>query len=144
MQDLDVEILRLLRKDGKLTYEQVGKALGRSPSTIRDRIKRMEQDRTILGYSAVVDESRLGVGITALISADIPPERLSEALAALSSLENVSELMHLTGERRILMKVQAVDSGQLMDFVDRSIRPLGFEDLDIMVVMAPIIRFPGP
>ena len=143
MQDLDAEILRLLRKDGKLTYEQVGKALGRSPSTIRDRIKRMERDRTILGYSAVVDESRLGVGITAFISADIPPDRLSEAMAALNSLENVSELMHLTGERRMLMKVQAVDSSQLMDFVDRSIRPLGFEDLDIMVVMAPIIRFPG-
>ena len=133
----------MLQKDAKLTYEEIGKALGRSPSTIRDRITRMEDDRTILGYSAIVDESRLGVGITAFISADIPPERSAEAVAALNSLENVSELMHLTGDRRILMKVQAVDSGQLVDFVDRSIRTLGFEDLDIRVVMGPIIRFPG-
>jgi hypothetical protein len=30
-----------------------------------------------------------------------------------------------------------------MDFVDRRIRPLGFEDLEITVVLEPIVRFPG-
>jgi Lrp/AsnC family leucine-responsive transcriptional regulator len=143
MRELDTDILRLLQKDGKLTYEQIGRTLGRPPSTIRDRIKRMEEDRVILGYSAVVDERRLGLGITAFISADLPPERSSEAMAALRTLDSVSELMHITGDRRILIKVHAVDSLQLMDFVDKSIRPLGFGDMDIMVVMEPIFRFPG-
>jgi len=143
MQDLDADILRLLQKDGKLTYEQIGLALGRSPSTIRDRIKRMEEDRTILGYSAIVDEGRIGVGVMAFISADISPERSSEATSALYSLENVSEVMHLTGERRILIRVHAADNPELMDFVDRKIRPLGFEDLEITVVLEPIVRFPG-
>jgi len=143
MQDLDAEILRLLQKDAKLTYEQIGWELGRSPSTIRDRIKRMEEDRTILGYSVIVDPQKVGVGVVAFISADIAPERSSEAMTTLSSLENVHEVMHLTGERKILIKVHAAGNRELMDFVDKEIRPLGFEDLEVTVVMDQIVRFPG-
>jgi DNA-binding Lrp family transcriptional regulator len=143
MQDLDAEILRLLQKNGKLTYEELGTALGRSPSTVRDRIKKMEEDRTILGYSAIVDQAKLGVGADAYISADIAPERSSEAMTALFSLENVSEIMHLTGERRILMRVKAKSNKDLTDILDKRIRPLGFENLEVAVVLEPIVRFPG-
>ena len=143
MQDLDAEILRLLQKDGKLTYEQIGQALGRSPSTVRDRIKRMEEDRTILGYSAIVDESRVGLGVVAFISADIASERTSDAMTALYSLENVGEVMNTTGERRIMIRVHAKDNEELMELIDKKIRPLGFEDLEITVILDPIVRFPG-
>lgn len=143
MQDLDAEILRLLQKNGKLTYEELGTALGRSPSTVRDRIKKMEEDRTILGYSAIVDQAKLGVGAEAYISADIAPERSSEAMTALFSLENVSEIMHLTGERRILIRVKAKSNKDLTDILDRRIRPLGFENIEVTVVLEPIVRFPG-
>jgi DNA-binding Lrp family transcriptional regulator len=143
MQDLDAEILRLLQKNGKLTYEELGTALGRSPSTVRDRIKKMEEDRTILGYSAIVDQAKLGVGADAYISADIAPERSSEAMTALFSLENVSEIMHLTGERRILMRVKAKSNKDLTDILDKRIRPLGFENIEVAVVLEPIVRFPG-
>jgi DNA-binding Lrp family transcriptional regulator len=143
MQDLDSEILRLLQKDAKLTYEQIGLELGRSPSTIRDRIKRMEEDRAILGYSIIVDEQKVGAGVIAYISADIAPDRWSEAMTVLSSLENVLEVMHLTGERKFLIKAYARDNRWLMEFVDKQIRPLGFEDLEVTIVLDPIVRFPG-
>jgi DNA-binding Lrp family transcriptional regulator len=71
--DLDPKILQLLQKDSKLTYEQIGEMLNRSQSTIRDRIKKMEEDRTILGYSAIVDQERIGIGVDAFLSADIDP-----------------------------------------------------------------------
>jgi DNA-binding Lrp family transcriptional regulator len=143
MQDLDAEILRLLGKDGKLTYEQIGEALGRSPSTIRDRIKRMELDRTILGYSAIVDQEKVGEFTDAFVSAEIGPERSSEAMTALFSLENVTEIMHLTGERRIMMRIRARSNKELTEILDRRIRPLGFENLEVAVVLEPVIRFPG-
>lgn len=76
--DLDPKILRLLQKDGKLTYEQIGEKLNRSQSTIRDRIKKMEEDRTILGYSAIVDQERIGIGVDACVSADIDPSMLQQ------------------------------------------------------------------
>jgi DNA-binding Lrp family transcriptional regulator len=90
--DLDRKILRMLQKDAKLTYEQIGAALERSTSTIRDRIKRMEEDRIILGYSAIVDATRLGIKADAFVSADIDQSQSGRAVAELMTLKNVSEI----------------------------------------------------
>ena len=141
--DLDPKILQLLQKDGKLTYEQIGEKLNRSQSTVRDRIKKMEEDRTILGYSAIVDQERIGIGVDAYLSADIDPSKSNAAMVALYTMENVSEILHLTGERRFLLRIKAANNKELTDLIDRKIRPLGFTHLEIMVVLNPIIRYPG-
>ncbi len=141
--DLDPKILQLLQKDGKLTYEQIGEKLNRSQSTIRDRIKKMEEDRTILGYSAIVDQERIGIGVDAYVSADIDPSNSNNAMVALFTMENVSEILHLTGERRYLLRIKAANNKELTELIDRKIRPLGFNNLEITVVLNPIIRYPG-
>ena len=141
--DLDPKILRLLQKDGKLTYEQIGEKLNRSQSTIRDRIKKMEEDRTILGYSAIVDQERIGIGVDACVSADIDPSSSNNAMVALFAMENISEILHLTGERRYLLRIKATNNKELTDLIDRKIRPLGFTNLEITMVLTPIIRYPG-
>ena len=141
--ELDREILRLLQKNGKLTYEEISKLVGRPPSTIRDRIKRMEDNRLILGYSTVIDEERVGMKTDAYISADIPPERTSEAFASLFSMERVSEILRITGERRIMFRVRATNNEELFSIIDSAIRPLGFENIEIKVVLNHFIRYPG-
>lgn len=141
--DLDPKILQLLQKDGKLTYEQIGEKLNRSQSTIRDRIKKMEGDRTILGYSAIVDQERIGVGVDAYLSADLAPSKSNNAMVALFTMENVSEILHLTGERRFLLRIKASNNKELTELIDRKIRPLGFVNLEIMMVLNPIVRYPG-
>ncbi len=86
--DLDQKILRLLQRNGKLTYEEIGAMVDRSPSTIRDRIKKLEENKTIMGYSAIVNQERVGVNSDAYISADIPPDKSQTAIASLFSMEN--------------------------------------------------------
>lgn len=144
MQDeLDQEILRVLQKNGKLTYEEIGEKLGRSPSTVRDRIKRMEDDRTILGYSAIVDQARIGIDSDSYVSADVPPDKAQQALSSLIGIENVSEIMNITGDRRVMMRVKAKNNKELVDIINRKIRPLGFRNIKTVLVLEPIVRYPG-
>lgn len=141
--DLDAQILQMLQKNGKLTCEEIGQALGRSPSTIRDRIARMEDDRTILGYAAIVDEAKIGIDADAYLSADIQPDRAAAAMTELFSLENVSEILHLTGERRMFLRIKARSNKELMEIIDRKIRPLGFTNIELKMILEPIVRYPG-
>lgn len=144
MQDeLDQEILRVLQKNGKLTYEEIGEKLGRSPSTVRDRIKKMEDDRTILGYSAIVDQARIGIDSDSYVSADVPPDKTQQALSSLIGIENVSEIMNITGDRRVMMRVKAKNNTELVDIINRKIRPLGFRNIKTVLVLEPIVRYPG-
>lgn len=141
--ELDRLILQLLQKNGKLTNEEIGRMLQRSPSTIRDRIKGMEEDRTILGYSAIVDERRVGICADAYISAEIDPKKESMALTGLLELQNVSEILHVTGERRIMFRIKATDDKELLTLLDKRIHPLGFQKMEISYVLDHLICYPG-
>lgn len=141
--DLDQKILRLLQRNGKLTYEEIGAMVDRSPSTIRDRIKKLEDNKTILGYSAIVNQEKVGINSDAYLSGDIPPDRSQSAIASLYSLENVSEILRVTGERRIMFRVRASSNQELVDVIDKKIRPLGFTNIEVTMVLEPIVRYPG-
>jgi DNA-binding Lrp family transcriptional regulator len=141
--ELDRLILQLLQKNGKLTNEEIGRMLQRSPSTIRDRIKGMEEDRTILGYSAIVDERRVGIMADAYIAAEIDPKKESMALTGLLELQNVSEILHVTGDRRIMFRIKAADDKELLTLLDKKIHPLGFEKMEISYIMDHLICYPG-
>lgn len=141
--DLDETILRMLQGNGKMTIEEIAEKLDRSPSTIRDRIRRMEEGRLILGYSIIVDQERLDIDAEALVLADIDPQSEGKAISALMALEEVSEVMKATGEPRLMFRVRASDRRQLLNFLDRKIRPLGFRRVDVRLVLDRSVRYPG-
>jgi Lrp/AsnC family leucine-responsive transcriptional regulator len=141
--DLDQRILAILQKNGKLTNEEIGIMLERSPSTIRDRIKKMEDERTIMGYSAIVNEGRVGMNADLYVSANIPPEKEGEAISQLLSIENISEVLHTTGDRRIMFRLSAESNNDVLAILDKKVRPLGFESISIMYILDHVVRNPG-
>lgn len=142
-EDLDTRILRMLQRNGKLTYEEIGAMVDRSPSTIRDRIRKLEEEKKILGYSAIVNQEKIGINADAYVSADVAPERSQNAMAVLFSMENVSEILRVTGERRIMFRIRAASNSELIDTIDRKIRPLGFENIEVTMVLEHVVRYPG-
>ena len=69
------ELLELLEQDGTLSPEQLAAATGRTPDEVKEMVKELEEDRTILGYQAVVDWSRLRKdSVTALIEVKVVPQ----------------------------------------------------------------------
>ncbi len=141
--DLDEAILRILQGNGKVSIEEIAVMLGRSASTVRDRVRKMEEERLILGYSIIVDQERLDIDAEALVLADIDAESEGRAIGSLMSMESVSEVMKVTGEPRIMFRVHASDRRELLRFLDRSIRPLGFRRLDVRLVLDRTVRYPG-
>lgn len=141
--DLDQRILTILQSNGKVSIEDMAVTLDRSPSTIRDRVRRMEEERLILGYSTIVDQERMDVDAEAFVLADIDANAEPKAISALMSLEGVSEVMKMTGEPRLMFRVHAVNRRELLLYLDRNIRPLGFHRLDVRLVLDRTIRYPG-
>lgn len=141
--DLDEMVLRMLQGNGKMTIEEIAEKLDRSPSTVRDRIRRMEEERLILGYSTIIDPERLDIDAEALVLADVDPLSEGKAMSALMSMEEVSEVMKVTGEPRLMFRVRASDREELLSLLDRKIRPLGFRRMDVRLVLDRSVRYPG-
>jgi len=70
------EILALLEEDGRLRPEEIAARLGRDAEEVRQAISKLEQEKVILGYKAVINWEKVGGnGVTAIIDVKVTPER---------------------------------------------------------------------
>jgi Lrp/AsnC family leucine-responsive transcriptional regulator len=107
VEDLDRQIIRLLSRDGRMSYTDLGKAAGLSTSAVHQRVRRLEQRGVIKGYAALVDAEAVGLPLTAFISVKpleaSAPDDTAERLADLSEIEACHSV---AGEENYILKVR--------------------------------------
>ena len=74
--DLKKRILELIQHDAKLSPKTLANMLGEDEEKIADLIKKMEKDKTILGYGTMINWENIGCdGVTAMIDVKVTPQR---------------------------------------------------------------------
>ena len=126
LDDVDLKILQALQKDSKQTYSALGESLGLAHSTVHDRIRRMEDQKVIKNYTALIDAERVGLKtITALVTVCTEPKETERVAERLAQSPKVLEVYtSLSEELLIIAKVVAADQEGLHDFIANSIAPL--------------------
>ncbi len=104
------QILRLLQTDGRMANVTLAERIGLSESPCFRRVKRLEEAGLIRGYSAIVDQRRLGLEVTAfvLVTMEKQPDAATEAfIAEVEAEEHIVECYATSGSHDYLMKVVA-------------------------------------
>ena len=143
IDEMNRKILRLLMTDGKMTYNEVAQRLRRSPSTIRDRITRLEDDEVILGYITLVSYERMGMKVEGILLANLAPDASADRLRSLAKVPGVLEVLQVSGRKRIMVRIIAKDNRSLEEIIDQQILSLGLEDVELRIVLESVMRFPG-
>ena len=136
MDAVDSEILRLLREDGRLSWRDLGAAVGLSANAAADRVRRLRRANVITGFAAVVDPAAGGRTLEALVGITLRPGIDSDAFAiGAGRLEQVTEVLHLTGAPDYQLRVACRDTAEL-DALLRTLRlKLGAADTDTTVIL---------
>jgi DNA-binding Lrp family transcriptional regulator len=126
LDDVDLKILKALQEDSRQTFTALGERLGLAHSTIYDRIRRMEEQKIIKNYTALVDTERIGIKmITALVTVYTEPRETEKVAARLAESPEVLEVYtSLSEELLIIAKVVAASQESLHEFIANSIAPL--------------------
>lgn len=128
LDDLDEYILFRLQRDARTTSAaEIAGDYGVSPSTVRNRIKRLEDDGIVRGSHLDVDYERAGYQLYTVIFCTAPiPERETLAQQALDvpGVISVRELM--TGDENVHIVALGRDSDDLSR-IGRDLSALGFE-----------------
>jgi Lrp/AsnC family transcriptional regulator, leucine-responsive regulatory protein len=112
LDETDLELLRALQDDARLSTAELGARLSISQSPAWRRLKRLEQDGVIEGYRAVVNRKKLGLSVLAMVL--IGMERHDDASArkfekAVSELPQVVLCHGMSGPEDFLLLVVAKD-----------------------------------
>jgi len=142
MDEMNRRIIRLLRTDGKMSFREVAHRLKRSSSTVRDRIGRMESEGIILGYVTLVNAEQMGMHAEAVVFANMDDDVRFNDLRKLKEVDGVLEVLFVTGDKNIMIRMQAPENRTLEEIIAERVVPLGLRDIDLRVVMESVMRFP--
>ncbi len=110
LDPIDRKILAILQDDAKIPQAKVAKAVGLTAPSINERIRKLERAGYIRGYVALLDEKKLGQDVTAFVEVFIEQPRFEAGfIEAVSTLDEVLECHHITGEFSLLLKVRVAD-----------------------------------
>ena len=95
--ETDISILNALIQDARRSSRQVAKQCGVSIGTVLSRIKKMEKEGIITGYSAMLDHEKLGYELTVLTEITVSKGRLLEMEKEIARIPNVCCVYDVTG-----------------------------------------------
>ena len=116
VDSLDRSILSFLRESARAPYVEIAKGVGVTERTVRTRIKRLEDEGVIRGYT--VRES--GIGLTALIRLKVGSGTEIGSLAGeFSGWAGVECVYEISGDADLFAVVHVDDTVALRDMLDR-------------------------
>jgi Lrp/AsnC family leucine-responsive transcriptional regulator len=136
MDDVDSEILRLLREDGRLSWRDLGAAVGLSANAAAERVRRLRKAGIITGFVALIDPAMGGRALEALVGITLRAGVDSDQFASeAAQLSPVIEVLHLTGAPDYQLRVACRDTAEL-DALLRTLRNRhGAADTDTTIVL---------
>lgn len=117
LDDLDRRIVRRLLVDGRSSARKMALEMGRATVTIASRMRRLERDGVVLGYSARVDSARLGYDLTAIIEVVAKKDMLVEVERAISEMPDVCAVYDVTGGTDVMVIAKFRSRADLSGFV---------------------------
>jgi Lrp/AsnC family leucine-responsive transcriptional regulator len=121
----DLAILGVLQDDARATYAEIGKKVGLSPSSVHQRVRKLEESGVIRGYRAEVDPEALGLYVTSFVAAmPLDPKQPDDLPDRLREFPEVEACYSVAGEANYVLKVRTSTTEALEDLL-RKIREKG-------------------
>jgi Lrp/AsnC family leucine-responsive transcriptional regulator len=119
----DEKILGIITKNARLSVRQISKKCGIPHATVNKRMRKMEAEGIIEGYSAIVNKAKLGIETMAYVLIRIKTEAdYSSMMKQIEKREEVEDMSALAGQFDLILKVRVKTIRELDDFVMQYIR----------------------
>ncbi len=124
---MDLRLLAELQNDGSLSNVELARRVHLSPSPCLARVKALEADGVISRYVALVNASKLGLGLNVFINISLRTQS-KEALAVfegrMGEYDEVMECYLMTGDSDYLIRVAVPDMAALERFILDKLSPI--------------------
>ena len=142
LDKIDRKLLSLLQKDCTLSLQALADAVNLTTTPCWKRLKKLEDDKVLLGKVALLDAEKLGLALTAFVlikTQHHSSEWYSQLVKVVTELPEVLGVWRMAGEYDYLMQVQVADMKRYDDFYKRLVsRVPGLSDVTSSFAMEQI------
>jgi Lrp/AsnC family leucine-responsive transcriptional regulator len=124
---IDRNILRILQKDGRISYTDLARKVGLSVTPCIERVKRLEKNGFIQGYSATLNPQLLDAELVVFVQIRLnhtSQKNFEEFRDSVMSLQNVQGCFLVSGNYDYLLKARVADMRAYRELLGNSILKL--------------------
>ncbi len=119
LDETDEKILRHLLVDARQSARQLALKLGMSTVTVLSRIKKLEKEKIIRGYTTIIDHEKIGYSLTAIIEIVAKNDKVVDIEETISKFENVCGVYDVTGSTDTIIVAKFKERQELSKFVKK-------------------------
>ncbi|THE66421.1 Lrp/AsnC family transcriptional regulator [Salinadaptatus halalkaliphilus] len=117
MDELDRQILDILRRDSRTPYTEIADEIGTSEGTVRNRVERMMDDDVIERFTISTRTGNVKAMIEVGVAVDVDTNAVAERMA---EWEEVDFVWIVSGEQDIVLVVDAADTRRVNDLITQA------------------------
>jgi len=124
---IDRNILRILQRDGRISYTDLAREVGLSVTPCIERVKRLERNGYILGYAAKVCPERLNASLVVFVQIRLnhtSQKNFEEFRRSVMDLENIQSCFLVSGNYDYLLKARVADMAAYRELLGHRILKL--------------------
>lgn len=117
MDNLDREILNILRRDSRTPYTEIASAVDTSEGTVRNRVDRLEDTGVIERFTVSTRTGNVKAMVEISVAVDVDTTAISEGMA---DWDEVDFVWQVSGEEDIVLVVDAADTRRVNDLITKA------------------------
>lgn len=116
---VDRRVLEILSTQGRLSMRELARQIGFSAPSTSERVKRLEDEGVIEGYSAEINPKAMGLALSVYIRLRPMPGEVARVAKLLAASPEIVESDRVTGDDCFVAKAHLRDVDELETLIDR-------------------------
>ena len=118
LDPIDLQLIDAVQRNAAQRLEDLGRLVQLAPSSVHDRLRRLERDGVIRRWTVTLDAAALGLGVLAYVGVR-SSRTCASMLEGLAAVPEVEEMHSVAGELCFLLKVRVADTNALLGLIER-------------------------
>jgi Lrp/AsnC family transcriptional regulator, leucine-responsive regulatory protein len=130
----DLALVDALQRDASQRLEDLARVVQMAPSSVYERLRRLEERGVIQRWTIDLDAEAVGLGVLAFVGIRAS-KPCSAILPAVEAIPAVEECHSVAGELSLLLKVRVSSTVALVELAERLRRVPGIEGTETTIVL---------
>ena len=117
LDELDQQIVKLLIRNARMSYSEIGQKIGISRVAVRSRVQALEQAGISEEYTTVINPQKISGAISCYFEIETVPDTLPEVAALLEQNDTVTQIYRVTGKSKLHVHAVASSSEEMEELM---------------------------
>ena len=124
LDELDQKIIRLLIKNARMSYSEIGQQVGISRVAVKMRVQAMEEKGIIEDYTTIINPQKISGAVSCYFEIETEPDALMNVAEILKENDTITQIYRVTGKSRLHVHAVASSNDEMEKLIYETIDQL--------------------